>query len=338
MIENSESNPKSHVLIGYGSEVKQSYWSAAYTSKVDRYEGEVPLEDVHEKLFNWEAIQRPIEVRLADGERITVAGQHAIMHSQSNKVFKIATDSYVIHQYHEWLVNNVAKILDNDLRIGIAGMLRSGGGAFVSVETPENVVSRNDIPVKSQYLAASSHDSKLATSYKMVGTILSCENMLVSHLSQIKKAPWNNRHTMHSLTRVDSVRESIGIQLAHNTEKMCDFVDTLAEITVTESQWLEIVERLVPIPDEALPRVKARLENKRFMFHEMWENDPRCTPWKGSGFGAFQVLNTHELHIAGPDSSRIDRNMRNIFSDTSQQNDERILTTIMSVTGSLIKN
>lgn len=69
----------------------------------------------------------------------------------------------------------------------------------------------------------------------------------------------------------------------------------------------------MPIPDEALPRVKARLENKRFMFHEMWENDPRCAPWKGSGFGAFQVFNTHELHIAGQDSSRIDRNMRIIF-------------------------
>lgn len=337
MIENSESNPISHVLIGYSSGVKHSYWSTSNTSKVDRYEGEVPLQDVQEKLFNWEAIQRPIEVRLADGKRLPVAGRHAIMHSESNKVFKIATDSYVIHQYHEWLVSNVAKILDNDLRIGIAGILRSGGGAFVSVETPENVMSRNDIPIKSKYLAASSHDSKLATSYKMVGTILLCENMLVANLWK-GKAPWNNRHTMHSLTRVESVRESIGIQLADNTEKMCNFVDNLAEITVTESQWQEIVERLVPIPDEALPRVKARLENKRFMFHEMWENDPRCTPWKGSGFGAFQVLNTHELHIAGPDSSRIDRNMRNIFSDTSQQNDERILTTIMSVTGSLIKN
>jgi len=337
LIENSESNPISHVLIGYSSGVKHSYWSASNTSKVDRYEGEVPLQDVQEKLFNWEAIQRPIEVRLADGESLPVTGRHAIMHSESNKVFKIATDSYVIHQYHEWLVSNVAKILDNDLRIGIAGILRSGGGAFVSVETPENVLSRNDIPIKSKYLAASSHDSKLATSYKMVGTILLCENMLVANLWK-GKDPWNNRHTMHSLTRVESVRESIGIQLADNTEKMCDFVDSLAEITVTESQWQEIVERLVPIPDEALPRVKARLENKRFMFHEMWENDPRCTPWKGSGFGAFQVLNTHELHIAGPDSSRIDRNMRNIFSDTSQQNDERILTTIMSVTGTSIKN
>lgn len=338
MIENSENNPKSHVLIGYSSEVKHSYWSAAYASKVDRYKGEVPLEDVHEKLFNWEAIQRPIEVQLADGERLPVAGQYAIIHSQSNKVFKIATDSYVIHQYQDWLVNNIEKILDCDLRIGIAGILRSGGGAFVSVETPENAVTRNGIPIKSKYLAASSHDSKLATSYKMVGTIIPCENMLVGHLWKIKKAPWINRHTMHSLARVESVRESLGIQLAENTGKMSDFVDSLAEITVTDSQWQEIVERLVPIPDEALPRVKARLENKRFMFHEMWENDPRCTPWKGSGFGAFQVFNTHELHIAGPDSSRIDRNMRNIFSDTSQQNDERILNTIMSVTGSVIKN
>lgn len=189
MVENSESNPESHVLMGYSSEVQHGYWSAAYASKVDRYKGEVPLQDVHEKLFNWKAIQLPIEARLADGERLPVVGQYAIIHSESNKVFKIATDSNVIHHYRDRLVNNIEKILDYDLRIGIAKILRSGSGTFVSVETPENAVTRIGIPIKSKYLAASSHDSKLATSYKMVGTIIPCENMLVGHLWKIKKAP-----------------------------------------------------------------------------------------------------------------------------------------------------
>lgn len=36
---------------------------------------------------------------------------------------------------------------------------------------------------------------------------------------EVKKAPWINRHTMHSLARVESVRESLGIQLTENTEK-----------------------------------------------------------------------------------------------------------------------
>jgi phage/plasmid-like protein (TIGR03299 family) len=322
----------SHVLVGFGSDEKADYWRPSRTTLIERYEGEVPLDDVLEKLFDWDAVKCPVEVVMLNGRRVPIADRHAIVHSKTDKVFKFATDSYVIHQFHEWLLSNVAKILDSELVIGVAGVLRSGGGAFVTVEGSENMESRNGIEIKPKLLAASSHDSKLATSYKMVGTILRCENMLTSSLWQ-KKAPWNNRHTLHSLTRLDSVREVLGIQLKDNANAMCNFVDSLAEVTVTNAQWLEIVEKLVPIEDGTREQAKARLENKRLVLHDMWENDPRCNPWKGSGFGAFQVFNTHQLHIAGSGSTRIDRNMRNILSTESQRSDELILSAISSVTG-----
>lgn len=322
----------SHVLVGFGSDEKADYWRPSITTLVERYEGEVPLDDVLKKLFDWDAVKCPVEVVMPSGRRVPIADRHAIVHSKTDKVFKFATDSYVIHQFHEWLLSNVAKILDSELVIGIAGVLRSGGGAFVTVEGSEKMESRNGIEIKPKLLAASSHDSKLATSYKMVGTILRCENMLTSSLWQ-KKAPWNNRHTLHSLTRLDSVREVLGIQLKDNATAMCNFVDSLAEVTVTNTQWLEIVEKLVPIADGTREQAKARLENKRLVLHDMWENDPRCNPWKGSGFGVFQVFNTHQLHIAGSGSTRIDRNMRNILSTESQRSDELILSAISSVTG-----
>ena len=63
----------------------------------------------------------------------------------------------------------------------------------------------------------------------------------------------------------------------------------------------------------------------------MWVNDPRCAEWKGSGFGVFQVFNTHQLHIAGKNDSRVDRNMRNILSDASLEHDKDVVAVLRDV-------
>jgi phage/plasmid-like protein (TIGR03299 family) len=326
VIDNSKSGIRT--LVGFRDVLITDYWGSG--SRVGRYDGAVPLDDVLGKLFDWEAIRCPVEVVLADGRRLPFSGREAIVHNKTDKVFKVATDSYVIHQYQDWLINNVAKLLDDDLCIGIAGVLRGGGGAFVTVETPDKIESRNGIELKPKLLAASSHDSRLATSYKMVGTILRCQNMLNASLWH-ESAPWTNRHTLNSLLRLEQVRETLGIQLASNAAAMCDYVDSLADIAVTDEQWQQIVERLVPIPEGTRPQSKSRLENKRDTLHNMWVNDPRCAEWKGSGFGVFQVFNTHQLHIAGKNDSRVDRNMRNILSDASLEHDKDVVAVLRDV-------
>ena len=326
LIDNSKAGVRT--LVGFNDDLVGDYWGGG--AQVIRYDGAVPLNDVLGKLFNWEAIRCSVEVVLEDGRRLPFSGREAIVHNKTDKVFKVATDSYVIHQYQDWLVNNVAKLLDDDLCIGIAGVLRGGGGAFISVETPDKIESRNGIDLKPKLLAASSHDSRLATSYKMVGTILWCQNMLNASLWH-ESPPWTNRHTLNSLSRLEEVRETLGIQLADNAAAMCDYVDSLADISVTDEQWQQIVERLVPIPEGTRPQSKSRLENKRVTLHDMWLNDPRCTKWKGSGFGVFQVFNTHQLHIAGKNDSRVDRNMRNILSNTSLDHDKDVVAVLREV-------
>jgi hypothetical protein len=113
---------------------------------------------------------------------------------------------------------------------------------------------------------------------------------------------------------------------------MIDFVDTLADIAVSDSQWEQIVEQMVSIGEKSEPKVRARLENKKDVFNEMWKSDYRCAPWHGSAFGVFQVFNTHRQHTAGKEDSRMDRNMRNLFTATGLKEDRRILRVIEDVT------
>ena len=326
----------SKILVGFTDDKKPWWYSEALQgAEPTIYSGAVPLEDVLRRIFDWEAVRCPIRVDLPDRVGVLVPKMHAIVNSESGHVFKIASDDYVIHQFQDWLVKKVATLLDNgNLQIGSAGLLRKGAGAFVSVETPENVKTRSGMEIKPKLLAASSHDSKLASIYKFVSTIVVCDNTLNAALAEQSNVH-RVRHTENSLGRLEDVRQSLKILIA-GSEGMVDFLDSLSEIKVSDSQWQEIVDRLVPVPDSSRPQVVARLENKRLELDNLWRNDPRCAPWHGSGLGVFQAFNTHNKHIAGQDSSRFDRNMRKTLSNASLKEDRKILGVLNAVTGAAV--
>jgi hypothetical protein len=146
------------------------------------------------------------------------------------------------------------------------------------------------------------------------------------------------RHTMNSELRLPDVREALNLMIASDQD-ILKFVDSLADVTVSEAQWQEIVERLVAIPSDALPRVNARLENKRNEIDELWRTDYRCAPWKGSALGVFQVFNTYRFHFAGPSASgapnleqRFNRNMQSVISNKALIEDRNLLQAISLVT------
>ena len=329
----------SQILVGF-TDTRKPWWYEAEMQGDEPtiYSGAVPLEDVKRRIFDWEAVRCAIKVDLPDRSDVLVPNMYAIVNNKNGHVFKIASKDYVIHQYQDWLVKKVATLLDNgNLQIGSAGLLRKGAGAFVSVETPENVKTRSGMEIKSKLLAASSHDSKLASTYKFVSTIVVCDNTLNYALAEENSNAYRVRHTENSFGRLEDVRKSLDIVIA-GSEGMLDFLDTLSEIKVSDSQWQEIVERLVPVPDPSRPQVVARLKNKHLELDNLWRSDPRCAPWHGSGLGVFQAFNTHRNHVAGQDASRFDRNMSKTLSNTSLKEDKKILKVLRDVTRTSIGN
>lgn len=294
------------------------------------YPGAIPREDVISRLFSWEAVSRPVFVQQGDMFE-EVPGRQAISHSRTGHVFVIANTKYVIHQYTQWLLHQVNNIFDNDeLEIGLAGLLRKGGGAFVSIERPDNVISRSGIELRPHFIAATSHDHKIATTYKFVTTINACGNWIDP--AWTKSSPtYKARHTKNSFLKLKEAQSQLDL-LVIGGNAMINFVDTLAEIAINDSEWEQIVEQMVGISEKSEPKVRARLENKKNVFNELWTSDYRCAPWCGSAFGVFQVFNTHRQHIAGKDDSRTDRNMRNLFTATGVKEDLKILRIIENVT------
>lgn len=118
----------------------------------NHYAGPIPVADVRRRLFDWEAVSRPVAVeQVADLATMThlnefgvpscwktLSDKQAICRSDDGTVMGIFSKSYAMHQYDQWLVTTVADILDEDLSISSAGLLRDGrgrlGGSFSSRE------------------------------------------------------------------------------------------------------------------------------------------------------------------------------------------------------------
>jgi hypothetical protein len=57
--------------------------------------------------------------------------------SDDDTVMGVFGSGYVRHQHSEWLLTTVADLLDDDLAISSAGLLRGGAVAWVEVSIPE---------------------------------------------------------------------------------------------------------------------------------------------------------------------------------------------------------
>ena len=176
----------------------------------NHYEHAVPVDDVLRRLFNFEVIETPLYIQNRDGSYAQVEGRKAMVRNDSNVVLGVFKHGYTGHQYQEWLLENVATILDDDLGIGSAGLLRMGGQAWVSVEVPENVETPEGVEFRPNLLATTSFDGSLATTYKRVNTLVVCDNTREMALGE-QGQQFKVKHTKNSGYKIRDAREALSI-------------------------------------------------------------------------------------------------------------------------------
>lgn len=171
-------------LIGFTAKRGNAWHYRADMQEIDpvtghvgnHYPGPIPIEHVEKRLFNWEAVSSPVWVGRPgnDDELIEAPKFQAVVHSETEEVFKIFSDTYEIHQYQETLIERTQNILDDDLQIGSAGVLRNGARAWVSVEVPNTIKTKDGVEFRPSLIACTSHDGTLATTWKRHATLVVC--------------------------------------------------------------------------------------------------------------------------------------------------------------------
>ncbi|WP_436788875.1 DUF932 domain-containing protein [Yinghuangia sp. YIM S10712] len=323
-----------NVLVGFTDKRGDAwhYRAGLQGTEPNHYTGPIPVEDVKRRLFGWEAVPTPIYVPgNTVGTFDEVPGRRAILRSDTGHVMGIFTDAYEPHAYEVWLLDTIGRLLDADLSIGSAGLLRGGAVAWVSVEVPETITTPEGVAFRPHLFGATSFDGSLATTFKRAVTNIVCDNTmaagLAEHGQQIKI-----KHSRHSQLRLDEARDALNI-VYEIADDFTAEVKRLCETTVTNREWAAFLDAHVELPDQP-GRSRTIAERKRDTLTRLWNHDIRVAPWRGTAYGVLQAVNTythHEQTVRG--AQRAERNMLRAVTGGVDDLDHDTLSTLDRVRG-----
>lgn len=301
----------------------------------NHYPQAIPVEDVLRRLFAFEVVQRQLFVAKASGMAASaraVPEYKAMVASDNGDVLGIFKDGYQPHQYPDWLVTNVANILDDTLGIGSAGLLRNRAQAWVSVEVPESITTPEGVEFRPNLLAATSFDGSMATTYKRVVQNVVCDNTLAVGLSE-KGQVMKIRHTRNSGLKITQARQALAV-VHQVADEFAAEVARLVAWKVPTREFDLLLDALVPVSEDK-GRSQTLATNKQDALRRLYSNDVRCTPWKGTAWGVVQTFNTwahHESSVKGG-AHRGQRNMARALSGETAELDLRVLDVLAGVSG-----
>lgn len=290
------------------------YRASMQGAESNHYEGAIPVEDVRRRLLDWTAEEAPVQYAVlgANGvETVTDEGRKVIFRSDTHAALGVFSNGYQIHQYDEWLVKNVENLVDGDLQVASAGVLRGGAWAWVQIESPDTreVAGFQHRPF---ILAATSMDGYLATTYQRATQAVVCDNTLsvaIREGENGKSAAYKVRHSSGSLARISGVREALGLVMNAGDEFEAE-VQRLLDDTVDDARWGKFLDAHLGLGDDASKMAVTLGEKKREQLNDLFFSDERVAPWTGTAFGVMQAVNTWNHHVQGVRGGTAgDRNM-----------------------------
>lgn len=313
MSRETMSDLNSNVLIGYADKrgTAWHYRADLQGDESNHYPAAIPVDDVRRRLLNWQAVEGQITATALTSDGVlTVADpdRKAIMRSDTGAILGVFKSGYQIHQYDQWLIRNVETLLDADVAIGSAGILRGGAQAWVQVEMSDTVSTPEGVDFRPFLTSATSMDGSLATTYQTGAQVVVCDNTLSAAMRESSAHRVKVKHSAHSLTRIGEVRDAL--RIIHAVAD--DFAAAVAELTareVTRQQWGDFLLAYAPHDVDATKRAQGMAERKRDALDDLWRYDNRVSPWAGTAYGVVAAVNTyvhHEQPVRG--ASRADRN------------------------------
>lgn len=288
-------------LIGYTSKRGNAwhYRADLQGEESNHYERAIPVEDVRRRLFSWTPQSAPLQTVLLDEDgvsTITDPTRQVIIRPDTKTILGVFKQGYRIHEYDEWLTRNVEAILDADLAIGSAGLLKGGAVAWVQVEM-EDTIETCGVEFRPFLTAATSLDGSLATTYQVGSQVVVCDNTLSAAMGErIERV--KIRHSRNSLGRISEARDALNI--VHQVgDEFAAAVEALTAEVVTETRWADFLDAYTGRKDDhGSKQAQRNATEKADALANLWRNDNRVAPWAGTAYGVVAAVNTYAHHLA----------------------------------------
>jgi phage/plasmid-like protein (TIGR03299 family) len=320
-----------NILVGHVAKRGHAwhYKASEQGAESNHYDGAVPIEDVRRRLFHWEAVPQQMFIQVGD-ELKPVPNKVAIVRNDTNEILGVPSTSYVPHQYNDALLSNLENILDDELTIGSAGLLKGGAIAWVQVEMPESMKVA-DVEFRPHLLATTSFNGSIATTYKRTVTVVVCDNTRAMALGE-NSEEYRIRHTAHSALRLADAREALSIvyQLGDDFSRE---VEQLLSIKVSDQVFDKFISSMFHVENPDNKMALTRSQNNIDQFKTIYTTDNRVAPWKGTAYGVLQLVNTHRHHYRATKTNtvRVERNMMDALNGITEQQDKQAMRRLLAL-------
>jgi len=319
------------VLIGF-TDQRGTAWHYKKDEQGDEpnhYPQAIPVDDVLRRLFSWHAIELPMFVSTAKGD-IEVPNRKAIVRDDTFDVLGVPSKAYLPHQYDEWLLTKVGNLIDDDLSIGSAGLLKGGAVAWVQIEMPENMKVEG-VEFRPHLLATTSFNGEIATLYKRCCTIVVCDNTRARALRETSDEV-RVKHTSQSMMRLNDARQALNIVHQLGDDFAAE-ISHLMSLKVSDRQFDRFLNVLVPADEEDSKQLQTRADGTRATLRQMWQTDIRCAPFRNTGFGVVQTVNTWRQHVKPTRKGRsiMERTMMDTLTGITETSDREVMSMLVGV-------
>lgn len=336
-----------NVLVGFTAKRGNAwhYRASDQGAEPNHYPGAIPVDDVLRRLFHWQAVSAPVAALMPceiDDPALSGIGpdgvpyrmlvdetRQAMVRPDTGLVMGVFKAGYRGHDYQPWLLDTVATILDDDLSIGSAGLLRQGARAWVQVEMPDSIKTAAGVEFRPNLLACTSFDGSLSTTFKRVVTVVVCDNTMQLALGEDDDGTYKTRHSKHSGMKIGAARDALGIVHDMGTAFAAE-IERLTNTTVTDDEFRAIISDVFDHDKADTPRARTMVDNRTAAIVGLWHTDVRVAPWSGTAFGAVQAVNTwaHHVRTVTRGAARAERNMDAAVDGTIGKLDVRVLDAV----------
>lgn len=263
-------------------------WHQLGVTLPDAFTAEEAMEHAH--LGGWNVRKLPVFARTEDGSEITVDGRFAVV--RNNPVIAGQVDSFgtVGNAYHviqneehaaflNTLVDESGAVFDT------AGALDGGRKVFITMKLPGYMSVGGADKVDAYIAAVNSHDGSSSFTLMVTPVRVVCQNTLNFALGAAQ-SKFRIRHSVGATSQIQEAREKLELTFNYLDEFNAE-AKRMLDISMTESQFDEIVEREFGAPEGAsqatVTRAENRLDEMKMLFAEANTQAPIAhTAWAGA--------------------------------------------------------
>lgn len=304
-----------NTLIGF-TDVRGNAWHYRESDQgvePNHYPMEIPTEDIKRRLFDWEPAtgNSQSEWTDADGKtRISVWDKRiTLIHPHTGFRLGEFTDGFTPHSYSQWLVDLSQEVMGTALGAASAGLLQGGKLAWVQYELPETIDTPEGVSFRPNFLATDSLDGSIASTFLRGAQLVVCDNTRAAALSDRSALRTKTRHSKYSVVNIGDTRSKLEL-VVKTGEDFAAEITREVQTPVSDTQWQDFLKAHLGDRPEDKGRGQTNWDNHRDGLDNLWNNDMRVAPWKGTMFGAMQAVNTYEHHVKTvKGAERAERNM-----------------------------